>query len=210
MTRTPAPSKAKILLVEDRPENLVALEAVLRPLNQELVAARSGEEALRSLLTDDFAVILLDVQMPGMDGFETASRIKERDRSRHIPIIFLTAINRDMSYQLRGYEVGAVDYIAKPVDPWVLRSKVAVFVELYDRRRQVQDQAAQLARTNTELQQFAEVVSHDLRNPLVSVVGYLQMLEDGMPGPLEPEALEYVTRALHSAESMGALIDDLL
>jgi light-regulated signal transduction histidine kinase (bacteriophytochrome) len=197
-------------LVDDKPENLTALEAALRPLGQELVAVNSGEEALRSLLIDDFAVILLDVQMPVMDGFETAARIKERDRSRHIPIIFVTAINRDLSYQLRGYEVGAVDYIAKPIDPWVLRSKVAVFVELYDKRRQVQEQASQLARTNAELQQFAEVVSHDLRNPLVSVVGYLQMLEDGLPAPLDDEALEYVSRALHSAESMGTLIDDLL
>jgi len=201
---------AKILLVDDRPENLTALEATLRPLNQQLVTVGSGEEALRCLLTDDFAVILLDVQMPGMDGFETASRIKERDRSRHIPIIFVTAISRDVSFQLRGYEVGAVDYISKPIDPWVLRSKVSVFVELYEKRRQVQNQAEQLARSNTELQQFAEVVSHDLRNPLVSVVGYLQMLVDGLPEPLPDDAIEYCRRALHSAESMGALIDDLL
>src|SRR5580765_4054602 len=110
---SPTAPPAKILMVDDRPDNLTALEEALRPLNQELVKVNSGEEALRCLLTDDFAVILLDVQMPGMDGFETAARIKERDRSRHIPIIFLTAINRDLSHQLRGYEVGAVDYIAK-------------------------------------------------------------------------------------------------
>jgi signal transduction histidine kinase len=203
-------SKAKILLVDDRPENLVALEAALRPLGQDLVLAHSGEEALRRLLNDEFAVILLDVQMPGMDGFETAAQIKQRDRSRHIPIIFLTAINRELHQQLRGYEVGAVDYISKPFDPWVLRSKVNVFVDLYDKTRKVQDQAAQLARSNAELEQFAEVVSHDLRNPLVSVVGYLQMLEEGTPAALPVEAVEYVTRALHSAEAMGALIDDLL
>jgi light-regulated signal transduction histidine kinase (bacteriophytochrome) len=197
-------------MVDDKPENLVALDAALRPLKQELVAARSGEEALRCLLNDDYAVILLDVQMPGMDGFETAAEIKERERSRHIPIIFLTAISREMAQQLRGYEVGAVDYIAKPFDPWVLRSKVAVFVDLYEKTRRVEDQAAQLARSNSELEQFAEIVSHDLRNPLVSVVGYLQMLTDGATGGLEGESKEFVERALHAAESMGTLIDDLL
>jgi two-component system sensor histidine kinase/response regulator len=200
----------KILLVDDRPENLVALEAALRPLGQHLVSAQSGEEALRCLLTTEFAVILLDVQMPGMDGFETAAHIKERERSRHIPIIFLTAISRELHQQLRGYEVGAVDYIAKPFDPWVLRSKVAVFVELYEKSRRVQEQAEQLTRSNAELEQFAEIVSHDLRNPLVSVVGYLQMLADESTGPIGAEAKEFVGRALRAAESMGTLIDDLL
>ncbi len=201
---------AKILLVDDKNENLVALQAALRPLGQELVQAHSGEEALRCLLNDDFAVILLDVQMPGMDGFETATRIKERWRSRHIPIIFLTAISRELAQQLKGYEVGAVDYIAKPFDPWVLRSKVAVFVDLYDKTRRVEDQAARLGQANTELEQFAEVVSHDLRNPLVSVVGYLQMLSDGSVGDLSGDSKEFVERALRAAESMGSLIDDLL
>ena len=209
MNAEPRP-KAKILLVDDRPENLLALEAALRPLQQELVSARSGEEALRCLLTDDFAVILLDVQMPDMDGFETATHIKERERSRHIPIIFLTAISRELHQQLRGYEVGAVDYIAKPFDPWVLRSKVAVFVDLDDKTRRVEEQAAQLARTNTELEQFAEIVSHDLRNPLLSVVGYLQMLGEGSAGELSGDAPEFVERALRAAESMGTLINDLL
>jgi len=201
---------AKMLLVDDKPENLVALEAALKPLGQELVTAQSGEEALRCLLETEFAVILLDVQMPGMDGFETAARIKERERSRHIPIIFLTAISRELHQQLRGYEVGAVDYIAKPFDPWVLRSKVAVFVDLYDKTQRVQAQAELLARSNAELEQFAEVVSHDLRNPLVSVVGYLQMLAEGSTGDLIGETKDFVERALRAAESMGSLIDDLL
>ncbi|MBV8980712.1 MAG: response regulator [Acidimicrobiia bacterium] len=200
---------AKILLVDDKEANLVALEAALRPLEQELVAARSGEEALRCLLHDDFAVILLDVQMPGMDGFETAAQIKERERSREIPIIFLTAISREMHNQLRGYEVGAVDYIAKPFDPWVLRSKVAVFVDLYDKTHRLEAQATRLAQSNAELEQFAEIVSHDLRNPLVSVVGYLQMLVDDHDD-LPDEATEFIQRALQAAESMGKLIDDLL
>ncbi|KAB1142824.1 response regulator [Streptomyces luteolifulvus] len=136
--------KAKILLVDDRPENLLALEAILSALDQMLVRASSGEEALKALLTDDFAVILLDVQMPGMDGFETAAHIKRRERTRDIPIIFLTAINHGPHHTFRGYAAGAVDYISKPFDPWVLRAKVSVFVELYMKNCQLREQAALL------------------------------------------------------------------
>ncbi|GAB3119703.1 response regulator [Streptomyces calidiresistens] len=135
--------KAKILLVDDRPENLLALEAILSALDQTLVRASSGEEALKALLTDDFAVILLDVQMPGMDGFETAAHahIKRRERTRDIPIIFLTAINHGPHHTFRGYAAGAVDYISKPFDPWVLRAKVNVFVDLYQKNVQLAEQA---------------------------------------------------------------------
>ncbi|GAA1259720.1 response regulator [Kitasatospora nipponensis] len=136
--------KAKILLVDDRPENLLALEAILSALDQTLVRAVSGEEALKALLTDDFAVILLDVQMPGMDGFETAAHIKRRERTRDIPIIFLTAINHGPHHTFRGYAAGAVDYISKPFDPWVLRAKVSVFVDLYMKNCQLKEQAALL------------------------------------------------------------------
>ena len=136
--------KAKILLVDDRAENLLALEAILSALDQTLVRATSGEEALKALLTDDFAVILLDVQMPGMDGFETAAHIKRRERTRDIPIIFLTAINHGPHHTFRGYAAGAVDYISKPFDPWVLRAKVSVFVELYSKNCQLKEQAALL------------------------------------------------------------------
>jgi CheY-like chemotaxis protein len=136
--------KAKVLLVDDRPENLLALEAILQGLDQELVTAESGEEALKHLLTDDFAVILLDVQMPGMDGFETAEHIKRRERTRHVPIVFLTAIDREPHHAFRGYSVGAVDYLAKPIDPWVLRAKVSVFLDLWEKTRQLQEQADKL------------------------------------------------------------------
>ena len=115
---------ARILLVDDRPENLFALEAILEPLGQELVRAESGEEALRRLLHDDYAAILLDVQMPRLDGFQTAELIKQRERTRHVPIIFLTALSKDAEHVFRGYESGAVDYITKPFDPAVLRAKV--------------------------------------------------------------------------------------
>ena len=138
------PEKAKILLVDDRAENIVALEAILSSLNQVLVPARSGDAALKALLSDEFAVILLDVLMPGMDGFETAAHIKRRQRTRDIPIIFLTARNAEPDYAFRSYSAGAVDYIAKPFDPWVLRAKVSVFVDLYMKNRQLSDQAAML------------------------------------------------------------------
>lgn len=134
MQRTP---RAKILLVDDREENLLALEGILASLDQELVRAHSGEEALKRLLTDEYALILLDVQMPGMDGFETAARIKERERTRGIPIIFLTALDPGSQHSFRGYAAGAVDYISKPFDPWLLRSKVSVFVELHDAQRRL-------------------------------------------------------------------------
>ncbi|WP_030891512.1 response regulator [Streptomyces sp. NRRL F-5053] len=147
--------KAKILLVDDRPENLLALEAILSALDQTLVRASSGEEALKALLTDDFAVILLDVQMPGMDGFETAAHIKRRERTRDIPIIFLTAINHGPHHTFRGYAAGAVDYISKPFDPWVLRAKVSVFVDLYMKNVQLREQAA-LLRLQLEGGQAAE------------------------------------------------------
>ena len=130
----------KILLVDDRPENLLALEAILEPLGQELLYAHSGEDALRRLLHEDVAVILLDVQMPILDGFETAALIKQRERTRHIPIIFVTAISKDDEHVFRGYETGAVDYVFKPFNPDVLRSKVAVFIELHEKTEQLQRQ----------------------------------------------------------------------
>jgi CheY-like chemotaxis protein len=140
---------ARILLVDDRPENLLALEAILSVFDHELVRASSGDEALKALLTQEFAVILLDVSMPGMDGLETAAHIKSRERTRDVPIIFLTAVHPDAEHAFRGYSAGAVDYVAKPFDPWVLRAKVAVFVDLYCKRQQLQEQAALLRRRLT-------------------------------------------------------------
>ncbi|MEO6713399.1 MAG: response regulator [Mycobacteriales bacterium] len=138
--------KAKILLVDDRPENLLALEAILGSLNQELVRADSGEMALKRLLTDEYAVILLDVQMPGLDGFETAAHIKRREKTKNVPIIFLTAISNEPHHAFRGYAAGAVDYLAKPFDPWVLRAKVGVFIDLYEKSKQLREQAELLRR----------------------------------------------------------------
>jgi PAS domain S-box-containing protein len=132
---------ANVLLVDDRPENLLALEAILEPLGQTLLTANSGENALRQLLRHDVAVILLDVQMPDLDGFETARLIKQRERTSHVPIIFVTAISKDEQQVFRGYSAGAVDYVFKPFSPEVLRSKVSVFIELHEKTQQLQEQA---------------------------------------------------------------------
>jgi len=146
--------RARILLVDDRPENLLALEAILEPLGHELVRANSGEDALRALLRDDYAVVLIDVQMPGMNGFETVELIKQRDRTKDIPIIFLTAISKDDEYVFRGYEVGAVDYMFKPLHPDILRSKVSVFVDLHLKNQHIREQEHHLrASRERELEQ---------------------------------------------------------
>ncbi|WP_031476905.1 response regulator [Streptomyces bicolor] len=127
-----------ILLVDDMEDNLIALEAVLGSLNEPLVRARSGEEAMKALLRQRFALVLLDVRMPGMDGFETATNIKRLDQTKDVPIIFLTGAEDDPGYAFRGYATGAADYLTKPFDPWVLRAKVTVFLDLYRKNRQLE------------------------------------------------------------------------
>ncbi|HEU4521033.1 MAG TPA: response regulator, partial [Thermoanaerobaculia bacterium] len=144
--------QVRILLVDDQPKNLLALESILEESGQILVKAHSGRAALRHLLETEFAVILLDVQMPEMDGFETATLIRQRDKSRDTPIIFLTALSRSETNVFRGYELGAVDYIFKPFHPEILRSKVNVFVELFRKRDAIKRQADELARLNEQTQ----------------------------------------------------------
>ena len=144
---------ASILIVDDHPPNLVALQAILEPLGHDLVMARSGEEALRHILQREFALILLDVQMADMNGFETASLIKQHPRSRHIPIIFITAVNRDAVHVFRGYSHGAVDYLVKPFDADILRSKAAVFIELYLRGEKLKLQERLLHEREREAQE---------------------------------------------------------
>ena len=166
MTTPHASDPVDILIVDDRPENLLALEAILEPLGQHLVRASSGEDALRCLLERDFAVILLDVQMPNMNGFETARLIKSRQRTRFIPIIFLTAISKEAEYVFRGYSVGAVDYMFKPFQPEILRSKVGVFVELYLQQRRLTEQEQRLReieRQDLELRHMRELLQSEAR-----------------------------------------------
>jgi CheY-like chemotaxis protein len=183
--------RAKILLVDDRPENLLALEAVLSSLNQTLVRASSGEEALRALLKDEFALILLDVQMPGMDGFETAAQIKARARTKDVPIIFLTAVDTEEHNAYRGYAAGGADYITKPFDPWVLRAKVQVFVDLWVAGRRLATQASFLRRRLEDSSRAVDVIG-ELRERLALVEEAAQELRtkladgDGSaPGTLE-------------------------
>src|SRR5207248_2189102 len=146
-----ATPQAKILLVDDEPKSLFALQELLSTLGQNLMIAQSGEEALRLALKNDFAVILLDVRMPGIDGFETARLIRSRERSRLTPIIFLTAAADEMSSMFRGYEVGAVDYLQKPVVPEILKSKVAVFVELHRKSERLRESEEKLRRLAAHL-----------------------------------------------------------
>ncbi|MGP4003882.1 response regulator [Streptomyces sp. 8N706] len=143
---TQPPEKSSILIVDDIEENLVALEAVLGSLDLQVVRARSGEEALKAMLRQEFAVVLLDLLMPGMDGFETAANIKRLDQTKDVPIILLTGTDAGTDYAYRGYAIGAADFLTKPFDPWLLRTKVNVFLELHRKNRQLAAQAEQLRR----------------------------------------------------------------
>src|ERR1700754_3894215 len=168
--------KARILLVDDRPENLLALEAILSSLDQTLVRGSSGEEALRQLLKDDYALILLDAQMPGMDGFETAARIKRRTRTKDVPIIFLTAADTEHRNSYRGYAAGGADYITKPFDPWILRAKVQVFVDLWAAGQRLASQASFLRRQLDDQPDGADVVG-ELRDRVASAEAAVQRME---------------------------------
>ena len=219
-----SPYRANILVVDDSAENLTAVKAVLEPLGQNLICVRSGEEALKQVLNHDFALILLDVHMGGMDGFETAAAIKHRPRSRHVPIIFLTAVDSDPYHALRGYSEGAVDYISKPIDAWVLRSKVTVFVELALKNRELAEQARALEEYNAELvrltdaanaavlakSQFLNMVGHELRTPLTVIGGYASMLKDGSLGEFSDRACAAVTVMEAKAQELRGLVDSLL
>jgi signal transduction histidine kinase len=220
-----------VLVVDDRADNILAVEAVLEPLDVEIVRATSGADALRCLLTGEVAVILLDVQMPELDGFETARHIKERARTSHIPIIFLTAISREIEQQLKGYGAGAVDYLSKPFEPEVLRSKVAVFAELYRNRKLIEHQnellalrldeldrasaslarqTIELERSNAELDRLGTLASHELREPLFVVDGFLELLAARHAGALGADGVAMVGQARAGAQRLLGKIDEVL
>jgi signal transduction histidine kinase len=223
--------RVNILLVDDQPANLVALEAMLQGLGQNLIKAESGREALKWLLTHDFAVILLDVKMPEMDGFETAALIRQRDKSRHTPILFLTAADNTQTQAVRGYAVGAVDYLVKPVVPEFVRSKVAVFVELAKKNELLRRQAELLARSehaalelaearaelvrdlehkNRELESFSYAVSHDLRAPLRRIDSFSRAVLESQGDRLDEAGQRFLSRVREASQQMSQLIDDVL
>jgi signal transduction histidine kinase len=233
-----AVAPVKILLVDDQPENLLSAEAVLESLGETVVKAESGREALLLLLDQEFAVILLDVMMPDIDGFETAALIRQRERSRHTPIIFLTALGQSEEHLHQCYGLGAVDYITKPLVPEILRTKVSVFVELHrksalleirnaelqqamERRRKAEEevkalnrhlerQLEELEKVNRELEAFSYTVSHDLRAPLNRVAGFSRALLDFHSNQLDEEARTYLRRIDQSTVRMCELVEGLL
>lgn len=204
----------KFLLVDDLPENLLALEALLRREDLVLHKAGSGEDALELMLHNEYALALLDVQMPGMDGFELAEIMRANERSRHIPIIFVTAGTADASRRFRGYEAGAVDFIQKPIEADVLRSKSNVFLDLYQQRRQLVAQRDEMALLTAALQaadrqknRFLAVLAHELRNPIAVLSSGLNILDRAKEG-MDAEQVRSGMRQnlLH----VTRLVDDLL
>ena len=167
--------RASILLVDDMEDNLVALEAVLGSLNEPLVRARSGEEAMKALLRQRFAVVLLDIRLPGMDGFETAANIKRLDQTKDVPIIFLTGTDSDAGYAFRGYATGAADYLTKPFDPWVLRAKVSVFLELHRKNQLLERMLAREQRQFDELALRLKEIEARMAASSVDEVGELRV-----------------------------------
>ena len=213
--------RANILLVDDRRDKLLALEVVLAPLGENLVPAHSGMEALRLLLKQDFAVIVLDVSMPGMDGFETASLLRQRKNSEMTPIIFISAINQSDIHLARGYSLGAVDYILAPIVPEILRAKVSFFIELHKKNKQLQQQAEtqiqlireQAARAEAEAanqakDRFIAMLSHELRTPLTPILLASSMLSND---PTVPDHIRQELKIIaRNAVLEARLIDDLL
>jgi signal transduction histidine kinase len=218
-------SRASILLVDDHPANLLTLEAVLEPLGYDLVRAQSGEEALRCLLRQDFALILMDVRMPDMDGFQTVALIKERPKMMDVPIIFVSASAREAQDISRGYQYGAVDYLTKPFDPDLLRAKVSVLVALHLQAERIAVQREQLMERRLELQvqqahraaaekaskmkdQFLAMISHELRAPLNAIMGWTELLAKF---DLDEERMRRAIATIQrNAEAQKRLVDDLI
>ena len=199
--------KVKCLLVDDLDDNLVALTALLRQDDVEILTARSGEQALEILLAHDIALAFLDVQMPEMDGFQLAELMRGSDRTRQIPIIFVTAGNRDTQRLFKGYESGAVDFLYKPVEPRILKNKADVFFQLYRQRQQLAAELHQRSETLRINEMFIAMLGHDLRNPLhainLSVAGLQR-------ASVEPVVQKLTARIESSGKRMHRMIEDLL
>ncbi|CAE6882923.1 two-component hybrid sensor and regulator [Ectopseudomonas oleovorans] len=228
--------EAKVLIVDDLPENLLALRSLIQSEDRTVFEANSADDALSLLLEHEFALAILDVKMPGMNGFELAELMRGTERTKHIPIIFVSAVGRDMDYAFRGYESGAVDFLHKPLSPFEVRSKVAMFVELYRHRKALSMQLevveaarreqeallTELRETQAELQKavqmrdvFMSIASHELRTPLNGLILDVQLrrlrLEQGREDAFTPEKLqEMITRDERQIRSLSRLIDDML
>jgi signal transduction histidine kinase len=216
MTADAAPTPVSILLVDDRRENLMVMEGVLRHPQREIVSAYSGNEALRLMLTRDFAVVLLDVQMPDMDGYETAQLMRSEERTKLVPIIFVTAGDRSDERTFRGYEVGAVDFLYKPINARTLRSKVDVFVDLHKKTEELRSLNAALARASAaleekvgDLENVNRTLSHDLRSPLRSIQGFAAALAEAQRGRLDPQSEDHLGRIVRASDRMARMLDDL-
>ena len=209
-----------ILLVDDDPTKRFVLKTILAPLGETIVEASSGADALRQLLRQEFAVVLLDVRMPMMDGFDTAQLIRQRPRSELTPIIFVTALDKAETDMGRGYELGAVDFVFAPVVPAILRAKVGVFVDLYRAQQElrryrtqledlVEERTTALTAINRELEAFSYSVSHDLRAPLLAFDGLSKALLDDYGERLDSRARDYLQRMSAASQRMGSVFDGL-
>jgi two-component system sensor histidine kinase/response regulator len=212
ITRPPV----NILLVDDKQENLFALEELLRQPDRQLFRALSGNEALRLLLKHEFAMVLLDVEMPGMDGYEVAQLMRSAARTKVIPIMFVTAGDRSEERTFRGYEAGAVDFLYKPINAHTLKSKVDVFIELYRKTQELELanaqlalMSAQLAEKVADLENVSQTLSHDLRAPLRSIRAFSQVLAESVEGKLNEEGIDALDRVLKGGARMVRMIDDL-
>jgi len=202
--------RSGLLIVDDEPANLAALEVVLSPLGHRLEMAGSGREALRALLRDDFAAVLLDVRMPDMDGFETAELIRSRPSTQSTPIIFITALPHAEQDMQRAYRVGAADVIFKPFVPEFLRTKLSVFIELHQQQRSIRELLVQAQESSRAKSEFLNMAAHELRTPLAVVVGYLSMLSDGTFGELNPDCDRVLQILRQKGDELNRLVDDLL
>jgi two-component system sensor histidine kinase/response regulator len=209
--------RPKVLLVDDVEANVLALEALLADMQCSPVRAHNGNEALRLLLKNEFAVVLLDVQMPEMDGYEVAKYARQNPATRDVPIIFLTAMHDDEVSMLRGYGSGAVDFLFKPVNSYVLRAKVRIFLDLYLSRRALAQEVeahrrtlSELQLSNTALHHFTNPASHDLRAPLRSIRSFLSLLAQEADAQLDDQARDYLARSRRAAERADSLLSALL
>jgi two-component system, sensor histidine kinase and response regulator len=199
--------KIKCLLVDDLAENLLALAALLEGDDVEILTAQSGPEALELLLVHDFALAFLDVQMPDMDGFELAELMRGSERTRHIPIIFVTAGAREAQRMFKGYESGAVDFIYKPVESHILKNKAEVFFQLHRQRLELAQELKDRTETLKFNEMFSALLAHDLRNPLSAILASAAVLKRRSA---DPNAQEAAARITSSGKHMGRLIEDML